>query len=1479
MSNASAAKTNKGKDKDPVVWPTASPAASSGDFHVPFAHKVDAWTRRFQLASSGTFSLARRDLCNAEGHLDLDALQAFAAALASDTTLKILDLAPFGGKRPAFSSELQPKTMSETKRKVTDPVVGAFSSSSTPQKATTGFFTGLGAGVMGNWGTTSPPSPPATDSSASGASQPEFSFGPLPLQPPQFGPSGPVKKAFLVNEEKGEARIVTTAPTTPNSASSWFTGQQPPKFSFAPLSQPSQGGPSGAAKLPVTEIDGAKPVVFGASTVPTIAAIPNLAARDFGGFGSSAAGTTRNPASLTEQQPPKFSFAPLSQPPQGGPFGTAKLPATEIDAARPVVFGASTTPTSAAIPNLAARDFGGGFGASAAPTTPNSASSWFTGQQPPKFSFGPLSQPSQGGPSGIPKLPATAIDAAKPVVFGASTVATTGATPNLGAPVLGAAKPAFGTASKNAAGDIGAGYFTLGGSAAPTIDRAISAAKLNVSLPAPNVPAGAFVFGASATRKPEQTSNDVFVSKPVMSADTPLALQSTVLDSKEVAILTTALKQNKTLIIVYLQRAVVSSEIWRAFCDVGFVEEFPYDRDEFPVAMLQRKTESTTSMMTKPFVDFKAKMQQLMKDRQSILDYRGLDNLEPWRALIDSLRTVNDRLVSEARLLKTKYAGCLHVTEIDRRTQSYETALASIKSVPSWTSSELEMLIARRNEARQNLIAKITEVLPKFHLVESESSDSYDVVANWVGAAEPALQRLCEAENITRPGAQDNGDLIAQAKNVLRDVEAWRTAFSPANFFTRTDEAYERFLARLTDYLGATNGSSTIDDDFQAASDAFGTAVAAEMAFINGFQPYIYAPLGKVVSVVSELLDAAHEALDIVDRQRTLENDLAGRLSVLQFAECKPTTDKLEALVVDMKKLGDEIDDLKRDVSKAERWGESSVQHLKQNLAQANQRANKLSRKIADEKVRLYRVANQFYPELLLAGSPFTKHVGVDSLAVDAVAQAHGLVLDNVTIDNFTVLESINPRVLKVVDASDKLGVLKSFSLGHEQHARHFYRQVALIAGLQDPHLAPITGVFREGNHRAWIWMPFFAGGDLAAWMAANPAPQRDVSLCRQFLADILRGVKVLHDRGLVHGDIKPGNVFLTAGKRAVLGDFDGIRNMDGTATLVGTVGFLAPEIRNGHSKQLTPATDIFSVGRIAEELFKGTSMPETEWRVHVDSMLSEDPETRPLAAACLAMPLAKQAVVADVARCCVCLEPAERHKGLKCGEGHFMCTSCLDGYLASIVQPDSQPALLAQYGGDLPCCVPECASPVFSLKEVAAVSGREAFTAYMDGVKRLVEQRTSNQLEADLRRRMDEFERAGIQNYIVKKHVDHILDEILTLRCPSCRRPFADFGRGECFALKCPCKIQFCGYCLANCGADAHRHVRNCPHNPYPGSLFHPDDVRGFETVQKQRRARLVREYWARDIAALEPAQRQEILQRLRTILQDYGVAVNDLN
>ena len=110
------------------------------------------------------------------------------------------------------------------------------------------------------------------------------------------------------------------------------------------------------------------------------------------------------------------------------------------------------------------------------------------------------------------------------------------------------------------------------------------------------------------------------------------------------------------------------------------------------------------------------------------------------------------------------------------------------------------------------------------------------------------------------------------------------------------------------------------------------------------------------------------------------------------------------------------------------------------------------------------------------------------------------------------------------------------------------------------------------------------------------------------------------------------------------------------------------------------------------------------------------------------------------------------------------------------------------------------------------------------------------------------------------------IHEEVLTLKCPRCKKAFLDFD--GCFALKCSnCPCSFCGWCLADCGSDAHSHVKDCRHKLNKDTFF------GTQTEFRQAmRTKMTADLKA-VLLAMEQGQRQEVLQVLADDLRDLGI------
>lgn len=151
---------------------------------------------------------------------------------------------------------------------------------------------------------------------------------------------------------------------------------------------------------------------------------------------------------------------------------------------------------------------------------------------------------------------------------------------------------------------------------------------------------------------------------------------------------------------------------------------------------------------------------------------------------------------------------------------------------------------------------------------------------------------------------------------------------------------------------------------------------------------------------------------------------------------------------------------------------------------------------------------------------------------------------------------------------------------------RRFDDEARAAAALNHPN---IVVVHDSGEHHGtpFIVMERLPGRSLADEIAAGPM---SIDRVRAVLADVLAGLSAAHAAGILHRDIKPGNVLITASGAAKLSDF-GIAKTEGgnhtrTGELVGTMSYLSPQRLTG--QPASPSDDLYAVGVLGYEALTG---------------------------------------------------------------------------------------------------------------------------------------------------------------------------------------------------------------------------------------------------------------------------------------------------
>ena len=159
-----------------------------------------------------------------------------------------------------------------------------------------------------------------------------------------------------------------------------------------------------------------------------------------------------------------------------------------------------------------------------------------------------------------------------------------------------------------------------------------------------------------------------------------------------------------------------------------------------------------------------------------------------------------------------------------------------------------------------------------------------------------------------------------------------------------------------------------------------------------------------------------------------------------------------------------------------------------------------------------------------------------------------------------------------------------------ETVARRFRQEAEVAAQLSHPHIISVYEV-GEADGRYFISMELAGGGTLAQRLQQERfTPRAAAALAGQ----LARAVQHAHDHGVLHRDLKPGNVLFDAAGEPRISDFGLARLATGgsvltlTGAVMGTPSYMAPEQARGESATLTTASDIYGLGTILYELLAG---------------------------------------------------------------------------------------------------------------------------------------------------------------------------------------------------------------------------------------------------------------------------------------------------
>ena len=159
-----------------------------------------------------------------------------------------------------------------------------------------------------------------------------------------------------------------------------------------------------------------------------------------------------------------------------------------------------------------------------------------------------------------------------------------------------------------------------------------------------------------------------------------------------------------------------------------------------------------------------------------------------------------------------------------------------------------------------------------------------------------------------------------------------------------------------------------------------------------------------------------------------------------------------------------------------------------------------------------------------------------------------------------------------------------------EAHLKRFRREAEAAASLEHPGIVPIYEV-GEGDGSCYFSMRFVEGGQLDQVIKRKPMSIRQAA---ELISKVARTVHYAHEHGILHRDIKPGNILLDAKGEPLLTDFGLARLVEAESTVtrtkevMGTPSYMAPEQAMGNNVAVSSATDVYGLGAVLYQLLTG---------------------------------------------------------------------------------------------------------------------------------------------------------------------------------------------------------------------------------------------------------------------------------------------------
>jgi serine/threonine-protein kinase len=235
---------------------------------------------------------------------------------------------------------------------------------------------------------------------------------------------------------------------------------------------------------------------------------------------------------------------------------------------------------------------------------------------------------------------------------------------------------------------------------------------------------------------------------------------------------------------------------------------------------------------------------------------------------------------------------------------------------------------------------------------------------------------------------------------------------------------------------------------------------------------------------------------------------------------------------------------------------------------------------------------------------------------------ASSRILDLPNIPRYEILDRLGEGATAVVyRAMDRelhrpvaLKVQRQLIEPNEVLSQRFRREAQAAAGLSHPNVVMVHDAGEERG-RLYLVMELVEGRPLSDILRNGPNDPRRML---QILEKAARGVAAAHEKGIVHRDLKPSNILVTTSGEPKVADFGLAHLVDSTAQLtktgssLGTPLYMSPEQVEGRAKDISPRTDVYSLGAILYELVTGRVPHQGETMMEIYGRIVRDEPALP---------------------------------------------------------------------------------------------------------------------------------------------------------------------------------------------------------------------------------------------------------------------------